>query len=237
MRLGQNPIFLVLVQLISVLASASSFLHSDPKYASRALLSDSASLKRTLSTATHGGIHLESCPVSTSTKIRKDSGRKGSRLDCFTLRGVLLGTNMCRIDTVVGSGRQPSPGKRFTKISQNPQKQRALMRRDVALGAVKFRNFDEMLISYHDTPVLVAFHSKLCGPCKLMHKELQLVRDSFDGQVQIFNIDTEKFPSLGSRFEVEGLPTTVLFKYGHPVHRIEGVEKADEVVRQVRGHL
>jgi thioredoxin 1 len=106
-----------------------------------------------------------------------------------------------------------------------------------ALGATKFRNFDEMLESFQTSPVLVAFYAKWCGPCRLMHRELDDARQMFDGEVAIFNIDMELFPALGARYHIEGLPTAILFKEGEQIYRIEGLETAEEMVRQVKDVL
>ena len=51
------------------------------------------------------------------------------------------------------------------------------------------------------------------------------------------HIDMEKFPSLGARFDVSGLPTILLFKKGLPIHRIEGMKKANEIIREVQEFL
>jgi thioredoxin 1 len=94
-----------------------------------------------------------------------------------------------------------------------------------------------MLQQYHDRPVLVSWNAKWCGPCRLMKKELKAVRDALKDDVLVANVDTEKFPSLGARYKVEGLPTVMLFKDGKTVHRIEGFESANEIIRQVRDYL
>ena len=108
---------------------------------------------------------------------------------------------------------------------------------DASKNKMKFRTFEEMLEKYRDTPILVSFEAKWCGPCKLMKKELKIVRDELADSVMVARIDTEKFPSLGARYEVEGLPSVILFVDGEPVHRIEGLEEASEILRQVRGFL
>ena len=74
-----------------------------------------------------------------------------------------------------------------------------------ALQGVKFKNFQEMLDNYSDCSVLVSFSSRVCGPCKLMKEELNRVRQMVnEDKVKIFSIDTDRFPHLGSRYEVEG---------------------------------
>lgn len=104
-----------------------------------------------------------------------------------------------------------------------------------ALGAaMKFRNFEEMLRTYHDKPVLVSFHATWCGPCKLMKKELKAVRQEVGDTLLMFVVDTERWPALGVRYHVKGLPTVVIFKEGEILYRYEGVEKAEELVRRVK---
>mmetsp|Transcript_37 Transcript_37/g.62 ORF Transcript_37/g.62 Transcript_37/m.62 type:complete len:151 (-) Transcript_37:233-685(-) len=106
------------------------------------------------------------------------------------------------------------------------------------LEATRFRSFDDMLDSHHDDAVLVSFGSKMCGPCRLMQKELDSVRNVLaDNNLKVFGVDTERFPSLGARFQVSGLPTVMLFKQGKVLHKMEGLHKADDVVEQVRNLL
>lgn len=98
----------------------------------------------------------------------------------------------------------------------------------------KFRNFEEMLQTFHDKPVLVSFHTRYCGPCKLMKKELRAVRDEIGDDVHVFAVDTEKWPSLSARYEVQGLPTVVIFYHGEILYRVEGVETAEKLVHRVK---
>ena len=69
---------------------------------------------------------------------------------------------------------------------------------------LKFKSFEEALEIYYDMPILVSFTSSLCGPCKVMKKELEQVRQTLQEDVIIFHIDTDRFPTLGSRYNVKG---------------------------------
>ena len=86
----------------------------------------------------------------------------------------------------------------------------------------KFNNFDELLTA-SDLPVLVDFYATWCGPCKMMAPILEQVNQQIKGKLRIVKIDTDRYPQLASRYNIEALPTLVLFKNGEPVGRIEGV--------------
>ena len=86
----------------------------------------------------------------------------------------------------------------------------------------KFNNFDELLTA-SDLPVLVDFYASWCGPCKMMAPILEQVNQQIKGKLRIVKIDTDRYPQLASRYNIEALPTLVLFKNGEPVDNIEGV--------------
>mmetsp|Transcript_52204 Transcript_52204/g.77957 ORF Transcript_52204/g.77957 Transcript_52204/m.77957 type:complete len:225 (-) Transcript_52204:144-818(-) len=108
--------------------------------------------------------------------------------------------------------------------------------KNTAVSSKKFRTFEEMLQLYQDSPILVSFEAHWCGPCRLMKKELGEVSQEFGDAIQMFSIDTERWPKLGQRYQVSGLPTVLMFcgDSGEPLHRIEGVEKAEEIIQKIR---
>jgi len=100
-------------------------------------------------------------------------------------------------------------------------------------ASVKFKNFEEMLGAFRENLILVNFHASWCGPCKLMKKELAEVSDIVGDRVKLFTVDTDRWPKLGARYEISGLPTIVIFKDGEICDRFEGVEKAEDLVRRL----
>ena len=67
-----------------------------------------------------------------------------------------------------------------------------------------------------------------------MKREVERVRKMVGTEMKIFSIDTEKWPRVGSRFSVAKLPCIVLFHEGEIKLRLEGVNKAEEVIERVR---
>jgi len=97
----------------------------------------------------------------------------------------------------------------------------------------QFNSFEEML-SGSDVPVLVDFYAEWCGPCQMMAPILEQVNTHFQGQLRVVKIDTEKYSQLATQYHIEALPTLILFKNGQPVHKIEGVVQAPQLIEHLK---
>ena len=99
-----------------------------------------------------------------------------------------------------------------------------------------FKNFDEMLEQL-DVPVLVDFYAQWCGPCVMMQPVLEDVAGRLDNVAKVAKVDTDKSPRLGSRYQVEALPTLILFYKGQVIDKYIGFRNADDLEREVRASM
>lgn len=76
-----------------------------------------------------------------------------------------------------------------------------------------------------------------CGPCQMLSPILSNIQARFGDRLMVVKINTEKYPALSSKYEVQGLPTMVLFKGGAPAHRIEGLPQEFELVQRLEYFL
>ncbi|MDP8963972.1 MAG: thioredoxin [Cyanobacteriota bacterium] len=97
----------------------------------------------------------------------------------------------------------------------------------------QFTSFQDLL-SGSDLPVLVDFYATWCGPCQMMVPILETVNAQLKGRLQVVKIDTDKYPQLASDYQIQALPTLVLFKNGQPLERIEGVVPAEQLVQRLQ---
>ena len=97
----------------------------------------------------------------------------------------------------------------------------------------QFNSFEEML-SGSDLPVLVDFYASWCGPCQMMAGILEQVNAQLSQRLRIVKIDTDKYPQLASQYQVQALPTLVVFKQGRQVDRIEGVMQTQQLVQRLQ---
>lgn len=95
-----------------------------------------------------------------------------------------------------------------------------------------FSSFQDML-ARSNRPILVDFYAHWCGPCRMMAPILEEVNTRLKGKLQVVKVDTDKYPQMAGQYQIQALPTFVLFKQGQPVHRIEGVVQTEGLIQQL----
>ena len=73
-----------------------------------------------------------------------------------------------------------------------------------------------------DKPVLVDFYATWCGPCKVMGSVIEELGRELDEKVRILKIDVDKNQAVAVQYNVQAVPTLVIFKNGKIVWRFAG---------------
>ena len=89
----------------------------------------------------------------------------------------------------------------------------------------------------NDTPVLVDFFAEWCGPCKTMAPYLKQAKDALGDSARIIKIDIDKNPQAAQAYQIQGVPTLIIFKKGKIMWRQSGVVSAGDIVKQVKQYI
>ncbi len=95
---------------------------------------------------------------------------------------------------------------------------------------------DDVIVN-SDTPIIVDFWAPWCGPCKMMAPTFSSVASNYPLKTLFTKVNTENEPELGRRFNIQSIPTLIIFKDGKEVERVSGALDSSNLTNFVNKHL
>jgi thioredoxin 1 len=84
-------------------------------------------------------------------------------------------------------------------------------------------NFDERVLRSKGL-ALVDFGAVWCAPCRELEPVIRELADEFAGKVIVAQVDVDENRELARRYEVESVPTILVFKDGKLKERLVGLQ-------------
>lgn len=84
--------------------------------------------------------------------------------------------------------------------------------------------------------VLVDFSAEWCGPCQTLAPILKELKEELGEVLSIIKIDVDKNQPVAAKFQVQGVPTLILYRDGEQVWRQSGLLTKSELLQIVQKH-
>lgn len=89
------------------------------------------------------------------------------------------------------------------------------------------KSFNEII--NQQVPVLVDFYADWCGPCKNMAPVLKQLKSELKDAVSIIKINVDTNQTLAAKYQVQGVPTFIVFKNGQQTWRQSGMQTVQQL--------
>ena len=89
--------------------------------------------------------------------------------------------------------------------------------------------FDEKVIK-SDKPFLLDLSAEWCGPCRAIGPVIDELATEFEGKINFGKMDVDQNPKTPAQYQVQSIPTLLLFNQGKVVGQLTGAHPRARIV-------
>ncbi len=96
-------------------------------------------------------------------------------------------------------------------------------------------NFDSII--QDSKPVVIDFHALWCGPCKVQSPVLKEIANELGDRIRVIKIDVDQNRGIASRYNIQSVPTLMVFKNGEIKYKQAGVHSKSQLMDVINNLL
>jgi thioredoxin 1 len=89
------------------------------------------------------------------------------------------------------------------------------------------------IVQNSDIPVLVDFWAPWCGPCKMIGPIMKEIADEYNQKAKICRINTDDHREAAIEFDINAIPTIILFKDGQIEKKWVGLTSKKNITSEI----
>ncbi len=93
--------------------------------------------------------------------------------------------------------------------------------------------FESVVLRAGSTPVLVDCWAPWCGPCRMVGPIMDQLAAEANGRYRIAKLNVDDNPRIASQFQIQSIPTMLIFKDGKLVDRIVGAQPKPAIAEKL----
>jgi thioredoxin len=93
-------------------------------------------------------------------------------------------------------------------------------------------NFDKVVGG--PKPAFIDFWAVWCGPCKTMEPVVSRLAGKLGSHVTFGKLNVDEQSSIATRYDVQSIPTFMLFKSGRPIDAVIGTMQEAQLEQRIR---
>ena len=90
-------------------------------------------------------------------------------------------------------------------------------------------NFETEVL-HSEKPVLLDFWATWCGPCRMVAPIVEEIANE-RADVKVGKIDVDEQRELAIQFQIQSIPTLIVFKNGELTERVVGARPKDQILQ------